>query len=491
MTKIFTPDMNLKMNNGKRFAIVIGITEYETGLGNLRFTKNDAVRLNKTLLNNDVGFCEDSVHLFLNDTELQDSIKKPTRSEIISAIQSVCDEAGEDDLILFYFAGHGTEISEKPYLLTSDTKMNVVKETAIDIEELNEMFKKSKSKFILRIFDACRNSYSSNARGFASQMMTDAFHNAIFTQPVGWATISSCSSGEFAYETEEYEQGIFSYFLCEGLAGSAVNSQGNITLDSLLGHINSSMSVWSKRGNKQTPHNQVDISGELVFCTINKIVTLQEQAPTESVNDPFAIFRVQLNRNLASVPSDIRRLTFTDSNEHRGFIHSLNPILDNGLLMMNVDTLTFTYRFEDYQDMRKYYSDNYNNHLLPDMNGNGVDGEFCRALCQVIDFTSSEVVVPNTVLTITTVRFKFFYWLWYLHSCPQQENLDKFSPKPSFSRCFFTLKPNVIQDEGKIEKCLNEIFFKVSENILNWNQQLQEYAESRISPLRKIGKIIE
>jgi uncharacterized caspase-like protein len=287
------------MNNGKRFAIIIGITEYESGLGNLRFTKNDAVRLNETLINN-VGFCENSVHLFLNDTELQDSVKKPIRSEIMSAIKNVCDEAGEDDLILFYFAGHGTEISEKPYLLTSDTKMNVVKETAIDIEELNEMLKQSKSKFILRIFDACRTPYSSNARGLLSRM-TNAFHSAIFTQPAGWATISSCSSGEFAYETEEYEQGIFSYYLCEGLAGSAANSQGNITLDSLLGHINSSMSVWSERGNKQTPHRQVDISGELVFYTINKTVDFQEQMPTESANDPFAILSVQLNHNLARI----------------------------------------------------------------------------------------------------------------------------------------------------------------------------------------------
>jgi hypothetical protein len=477
------------MNNGKRFAIIIGITEYESGLDNLRFTKNDAVRLNETLINN-VGFCENSVHLFLNDTELQDSVKKPTRSEIMSAIKNVCDEAGEDDLILFYFAGHGTEISEKPYLLTSDTKMNVVKETAIDIEELNKMFKQSKSKFILRIFDACRTPYSLDTRRLPSRM-TRVLYNAIFTQAVGWATISSCSSGESAYETEEYEQGVFSHFLCEGLAGHATNSQGNITLDSLLGHINSSMSLWSERGSKQTPHSQFDISGEFIFCTINKTVALQEQTPTESLNDPFAILRVQLNCNLASAPSDIRRLTFTDDNEHNAFMGSLNPILDNGLSMMNVDTLTATYKFHSYQDMRQYCSGNYNNHLLPDMDGNGVGSEFCRAWCQMINFTSSEIVVPNTVLTITTVRFKFFYWLWYLHSCPRQVNLDEFSPKPPFSRGFFTLKPNAIQDGGKIEKCINEIFSKFGENILNWNQQLREYAESRISPLRKIGKIIE
>jgi hypothetical protein len=194
---------------------------------------------------------------------------------------------------------------------------------------------------------------------------------------------------------------------------------------------------------------------------------------------------------LASVPSDIRRLTFTDDNEHKEFIQSLHPILDNGLSMMNVDTLAFKYRFDNYKDMHDCYQNNYNNYLLQDINRNCVASEFCRAWCKVIDFTSSEIIVPNTVLTITTVRFKFFYWLWYLHSCPQQADLDKFSPKPSFSKGFFTLKPNVIQDGGKIEKCFNEIFCKVGENILNWNQQLQEYVESRISTLREIGKIIE
>ncbi len=256
-TKSKTPLETIESNTGRRYAIIIGVSEYDPreGISSLPYTINDATRL-RNILCDKCGFTKDRTKLHITS----DGIDPPTRSNILASIQYISETAGPDDLILLFFAGHGSEILDNPYLLTADTRMNVVAKTALDVYEINSTLRNSEARCVIRIFDACRAPFS-KGRGLDGRM-TDALQESLFTTGTGWANISSCSSGQYSYETGEFEQGVFSYYLCEGLSGKAADDQGLVTLENLVSYIKTNLSNWSdKNSQQQTPHFQVDLAG--------------------------------------------------------------------------------------------------------------------------------------------------------------------------------------------------------------------------------------
>ena len=126
------------VNEHRRYAVLIGVSEYEEGVGNLPYARNDVVRL-RSVLQTIPAFSSDRIYLLATGVDPGGNIPvvPPTRANILHRLKYVCDEAGPDDLIFIYFAGHGTELSETPYLLTADTKMDVLKDTAVTTVRLN------------------------------------------------------------------------------------------------------------------------------------------------------------------------------------------------------------------------------------------------------------------------------------------------------------------------------------------------------------------
>ena len=126
------------------------------------------------------------------------------------------------------------------------------------------------------------------------------------------------------------------------------------------------------------------------------------------------------------------------------------------------------------------------------MNALGVVSEFTNNhVVFQIDFHSNEVVVPSTVLHIVVVQFKFFYWIWYRHACPQNQLQGAFAADPPTASGFFTFKPVAAKDRLKIDRCLSELFSRASDQVITWAGQLGTYVESRAASLRKTGPIIE
>ncbi len=126
------------------------------------------------------------------------------------------------------------------------------------------------------------------------------------------------------------------------------------------------------------------------------------------------------------------------------------------------------------------------------MNQKNVKQEFTEpAHGMQIYFSSSEVVVPNAILTIALARFSFFYWVWYLNECSQKQLQGDFTATPPFTSGFFTFKPKAARDGLKVENAIKEIFKRASGDILLWAEQLKQYVNDRLDPLRDIEKIIE
>src|SRR5437868_697505 len=88
----------------KRYAICIGIDHYDASacMPDLRFAENDARALHELLLQH--GFPPEHCRLLTGAEATLDAIQQALRDMVLT-------RPGKDDLVVFYFAGHGTLVS--------------------------------------------------------------------------------------------------------------------------------------------------------------------------------------------------------------------------------------------------------------------------------------------------------------------------------------------------------------------------------------------
>lgn len=112
----------------KRYAVLIASSRYtdEPGLTPLRYPENDVDALNEVLSSPEFGqFTETFV--FKN---------KPSH-EVLTGIETVLADAGQEDLVLIYFAGHGKlNIFGRLYLTAVNTRLRTLGSTSIPVERI-------------------------------------------------------------------------------------------------------------------------------------------------------------------------------------------------------------------------------------------------------------------------------------------------------------------------------------------------------------------
>lgn len=96
------------------------------------------------------GFPPENVRLFCDRPDAEPIVpaRVPGHSDILSATAEFGGSAKPEDLLLFFFAGHGNEISETPYLLTNDTRLNVIRDTALPAERIREYLDRSAARWL-------------------------------------------------------------------------------------------------------------------------------------------------------------------------------------------------------------------------------------------------------------------------------------------------------------------------------------------------------
>ena len=130
--------------NGKYYAIVIGINNYRPPLSTLVTPVNDAKAI-AAVLTEKYGF---QVKLLLN----QDA----TRVNILDAIIQFRDTLNENDSLLIYYAGHGysDHASDKAYWLPVDAD-SVYSSNRIIADELTTDVRVQNARHVLIISDSC------------------------------------------------------------------------------------------------------------------------------------------------------------------------------------------------------------------------------------------------------------------------------------------------------------------------------------------------
>jgi hypothetical protein len=238
----------------KVWAVVIGIASYDH-MPTLRYTDDDAYRIFAHLKSPEGGALKDDQIRILIDEDA-------TKAKISQTMREVFSQAGQNDLVLLYFSGHGLKGSFLP--IDFDGFNN-----KFDHEEVKEILESSPAKYKLCIADAC---HSGSLLAMKSGNVTNVlanYYKTLATAKSGTALIMSSKSNETSLESSGLRQGVFSHFLIRGLKGEAdLDGDKVVTIKELFTFVDKN--VQSYTGNRQSPLIEGDYDGNMTISVVRE-----------------------------------------------------------------------------------------------------------------------------------------------------------------------------------------------------------------------------
>jgi len=241
-----------------RLALIVANSKYEDPtLSKLTAPAADALALGELLRDTQIGGFDD-VQILQDIPYFQ----------VQRAIADFFADKLPDDLLLFYFSGHGLlDLQGRLYLGVQDTLCNRLSVTSLSSSFIKDEMENSLSKRQVLIMDCC---YSGAfERGTKGQIGKLAIHEATFGGR-GRIVLTASDKTQYAWEGNrvigETKNSLYTHYMIEGLkSGSAdLNGDGQITPDELYEYIYTKIIVATPN---QKPRKIVyDQQGEIVIA---------------------------------------------------------------------------------------------------------------------------------------------------------------------------------------------------------------------------------
>lgn len=207
-----------------RKALVVGI-DYYNGISSLFGCVNDSYSV-KTVLER---HADGSVNFAVRHLAATSASSAITRTQLRSAVNDLF--AGDEEVALLFFAGHGHVDNTGGFLCASDTASG---DDGLSLQEILAIANNSRAKNKIVILDSCHS-------GIAGRMA--ATEASILSEGM---TILTASTAE-QYALEEAGSGVFTTLLVDALNGAASNLLGEVTPGSVYAHIDQSLGPWDQR----------------------------------------------------------------------------------------------------------------------------------------------------------------------------------------------------------------------------------------------------
>jgi len=248
---------------GNRWAVLVGVNVYEDEInyGNLKVCVKDVQALADQLKQGD--FNENRIQVLSDNTN-----PLPTKNNILSALKAVASATAEDDLLLFYYSGHGDIAGKTPYLVARDGQFVVLEDTAVSIERVKQIMESANARAKVLILDACHS--GANIMGKGPKKMSQEFIERVFEQAEGFAILASCKQNELSYEWRENDQSVFTHYLLDALLGNADRDDKNfVTIQDANRHVSDGVRLWaSNKKVSQTPTFEYHGAGDIILITL-------------------------------------------------------------------------------------------------------------------------------------------------------------------------------------------------------------------------------
>jgi uncharacterized caspase-like protein len=226
---------------GKKYALIVGISKYLRNSGNLndlKYADADAVSLHKFLQTPNGGrFSADNMRLLLNEQATVANVRK--------ALGEFIGQAGADDLLLVFIAGHGAPDPFAPqnlYFIAHDTNVDDMPQTALAMKDFQKYLEQNvRARRLVLLVDTCHSAGLTGSQGEATRglgnNLVSLYVEKMLYQEEGKAVITSSDVNELSQESTRWGNGhgVFTHFLLEGMAGKAdANTDQLVTVGELF-----------------------------------------------------------------------------------------------------------------------------------------------------------------------------------------------------------------------------------------------------------------
>jgi hypothetical protein len=226
-----------------RHAILVGTTRYEDPLfSQLTAPAPDVLELHAVLTASDIGGF-DAMAPLLNEPAYRLNV----------ALEEFFQDRALDDLLLFYFSGHGiVDDYGHLYLAATNTNRKHLRSTAVAASFVRDLMDQCRSEKQIMILDCCHSGAFGKAKGvIGSSVETDRVFGGN-----GRIVLTASNATQFAFEGNAVlgnaKTSLFTHFLLQGLrSGDAdLDGDGNITVDELYSYAHDHVARTTR---KQTP----------------------------------------------------------------------------------------------------------------------------------------------------------------------------------------------------------------------------------------------
>jgi WD40 repeat protein len=235
------------------YLIAIGINEYRNPALDLNYARADAEAFSNTIK-------EKSTSLFkkVEIHELVDT--EATKKNILSLMDELARIIRPEDVLLFYYAGHGSMVENKFFFIPTES-VSLYQEDKLNKESIYAGLIQEKLKNIpalkqIVILDACQSGGSTEI--LAQRGASEEKALAQLSRGSGVHVLAASGSEQFAAEVGELGHGVFTYILLNALEGSADGSpkDGNVTVYELKAYLNDQVPELTEKykGTPQWPY---------------------------------------------------------------------------------------------------------------------------------------------------------------------------------------------------------------------------------------------
>ena len=268
------------------YAVIVGISKYESsGIPQLEFAHRDA-QVFADYLKSKAGSSvpEENIRLLLNENA--------TYAAIYDAFNWLLETCQKDDIVYFYFSGHGdvenSTIYKLGFLLSYNTPRTNYINSAVRIDDLNNIANtlsvKLNSKVVL-ITDACHSGKLAGNENRGTYLVGEQLRTVQNKE----IRIASCSPDQLSVEDEGWGggRGVFSYYLVNGLTGLADrNRDESVTVGEIKSYMDSSFSndvLLVQKEQKQNPVIKGNESFKLASVNDASLASLKKQSSSPIV----------------------------------------------------------------------------------------------------------------------------------------------------------------------------------------------------------------
>lgn len=226
--------------------LCVGVNDYSAmGQRNLPFCINNIVQITDALISglkadkSNVSYCGSNGNV--------------TTSDFIDFLNKIISQTTAEDTFIFYFSGHGGNLSIGHYLLLSD---GLIKTQEI----INHMdMVPAKTKII--IIDSCMSGNFKVDQSITFDETTD------ITEFIGkgYAVISSSNETQYSWRHPDKPVSLFTSFLCDAMKDRHIIRQGKKSLNDIVRLLFLYLDVWNKRNpqRQQCPIFRTDMGGTI------------------------------------------------------------------------------------------------------------------------------------------------------------------------------------------------------------------------------------